>query len=248
MQNRKWGGPDSSTPRRGRWSQAEIALLRERYGKRDDDAIARELGRSVSSVQRMAQKVFAGEPRRGPWSPAEIERLRRYLGGTTVEVIALVLCREPEQVEEQIEALGRVRRTGPWGAEELAELKRLYGTRTDEDLSKILSRSCEAIRAKAEDLCLAKDKGFLRRLHGHERSSHMPRWSSDELQLLRTLYADHSNLEIAQRLDRSVKSVVSKAHHLGLRKDAERLREMGRQNVSRRYSRSDGRRARGTDE
>jgi hypothetical protein len=32
-----------------------------------------------------------------------------------------------------------------------------------------------------------------------------------------------------------VKSVVSKAHHLGLKKSDDRLREMGRANVSVRY-------------
>jgi hypothetical protein len=32
-----------------------------------------------------------------------------------------------------------------------------------------------------------------------------------------------------------VKSVVSKAHHLGLKKSSERLRSMGRENVSLRY-------------
>ena len=41
--------------------------------------------------------------------------------------------------------------------------------------------------------------------------------------------------EAARRLGRSVKSVVSKAHHLGLRKNPERLVEMGRENVGLRY-------------
>ena len=41
--------------------------------------------------------------------------------------------------------------------------------------------------------------------------------------------------DIALKLDRSVKSVVSKAHNLGLKKDPDRLREMGRENVSLRY-------------
>ena len=50
MANRKWGAPDPSSPRRGRWSQAEIARLRELYGLRDDESIARELGRSAGSV------------------------------------------------------------------------------------------------------------------------------------------------------------------------------------------------------
>jgi hypothetical protein len=36
-----------------------------------------------------------------------------------------------------------------------------------------------------------------------------------------------------------VKSVVSKAHNLGLKKDRERLREMGRENVRLRYDNGD---------
>jgi len=65
----------------------------------------------------------------------------------------------------------------------------------------------------------------------------MPRWTDEELDLLRDLYPRVPNLEIAQKLNRSVKSVVSKAHHLGLKKELERLQEMGRQNVSLRYQR-----------
>jgi hypothetical protein len=63
----------------------------------------------------------------------------------------------------------------------------------------------------------------------------MPRWSNAELDLLRELYPRTSNLDIAQRLQRSVKSVVSKAHHMGLKKELERLQEMGRENVRLRY-------------
>ena len=37
-----------------------------------------------------------------------------------------------------------------------------------------------------------------------------------------------------------MKSVVSKAHNLGLKKDRERLREMGRENVRLRYEDGDG--------
>ena len=63
----------------------------------------------------------------------------------------------------------------------------------------------------------------------------MPRWKAEELAILRQDYAVESNLEIARRLGRSVKSVVSKAHHLALKKSDDRLREMGRENVKVRY-------------
>lgn len=63
-----------------------------------------------------------------------------------------------------------------------------------------------------------------------------PRWTKEEIKFLLDWYADTSNTEIAEHLGRSVKSVVSKAFHMGLRKSPDRLREMGAENVSIRYS------------
>lgn len=239
MRRNEWGEEPSKRPRRGRWSQAEIARLRELYGTRDDKAIAKELNRPVQSVRRLAEQIFPLGVREGPWEPEEDERLKQLLGGTTHEVIARVLGRTPEDVARRVRELAMVQRTDPWEAEEIARLKRLYGTRTDADLAIIFGRPVEAIRRKAKSLRLAKDKAFLRRIAGAP-STRMPRWSKEEIALLRELYPTHSNLEIAQRLDRSVKSVVSKAHNLGLKKSVERLQEMGRQNVSLRYRRRHG--------
>ncbi|MEW6073873.1 MAG: hypothetical protein AB1726_14935 [Planctomycetota bacterium] len=231
------GGSRTSTPRRGRWSQAEQARLRELYGLRDDAAIARELNRPVSSVRRMAERLFPLRKSTGPWAAAEIENLKRYLGATTPEVIARVLGRDVREVEERILDLGRICRDGSWTREEIVELKRIYGTRTDEDLSRIFGRSLEAIQNAAIEHALAKDKAFVRRLAG-ESSTHMPRWSTPELDFLRREYPFLPNLDIAKKLNRSVKSVVSKAHNLGLKKSPQRLCQMGRENVSLRYQAS----------
>ncbi len=172
----------------------------------------------------------------GPWTAGEVENLKRYLGATTPEIIARVLGREVGEVEERILELGRICRGGGWTREEIVELKRIYGTRTDDDLSRIFGRSVTAIEEAAEEHALAKDKAFIRRLAG-EASTHMPRWSNDELEILRQEYPFQPNLDIAKKLNRSVKSVVSKAHNLGLKKSPQRLREMGRENVSLRYNR-----------
>jgi len=58
-----------------------------------------------------------------------------------------------------------------------------------------------------------------------------PRWTKEEVSLLRRLYRTHSNAEIAEILGRKVSSVVFKGHRLGLSKGARRLREMGRENI-----------------
>ena len=78
-------------------------------------------------------------------------------------------------------------------------------------------------------------------MHQAVRDAIAPGVSMKELdaiaaQVLRELYPKSKNLEIARQLNRSVKSMVSKAHNLGLKKDRERLREMGRENVRLRYS------------
>jgi DNA-directed RNA polymerase specialized sigma24 family protein len=66
-----------------------------------------------------------------------------------------------------------------------------------------------------------------------------PRWTKAELDQLRELYPKYPNIAIARELERSLKSVVSKAHIMGLKKDPARLTEMGRQNVSLRNDRRD---------
>lgn len=217
-----------------------MARLKELYGLRDEDAIAKELNRPVTSVRKMAETLFPLATRKGPWAAKDVQDLKRYLGATSEEVIARILGRTVEEVRRQITDLGRIQETGRWTPEEVAELKRLYGTRTDEDIAIIFGRSVESVQRQANKLCLAKDKAFVRKLKGTP-ATRMPRWSADEIRKLEELYPEHSNLEIAQALNRSVKSVVSKAHNLKLKKDRARLQEMGRENVSLRYHRENER-------
>jgi len=230
-----WGENGSHKSRKGRWSQAEIARLRDMYGLRDERSIARELRRSTASVRRMAESLFRKADRSGPWSAEEVRSLKRYLGATTSEVIARILGRRESEIREKVMELGRIQGRADWSREETLHLKRIYGTRSDDDLAAIFGRDVEVVRKYADKLCLAKDKAFLKKVNG-KGATRMPRWSQAELRLLRDLYPVTSNLEIAKQLNRSVKSIVSKAHHVGLKKDVERLREMGRQNVSLRYN------------
>jgi len=207
------------------------------YGLKSDDYISKELNRPKASVQRMAEALFPAAERTGPWTDDEIERMKRYLGVCEVETIARIFGRAIADVQARISELDGKKVDRDWTHEEVADLKRLYGTRTDEDIARIFERPEASIASKALELCLAKDKAFLRKISGDERTTRMPRWSADEIETLKRLYPDHSNLEIAKALGRSVKSVVSKAHNIGLKKDPSRLQEMGRQNVSLRYAR-----------
>jgi len=146
----------------------------------------------------------------------------------------LVLRRTKADIERKVRELQGEVRTRDWSAEDLQLLKRHYGTRTTEDLVVILGRPVGDIEEKAAEFRLAKDKGFQRR-RGNGQRVRMPRWTSDDVAKLSELYPETPNLEIAHALNRTLKSVVSKAHDLGLKKSSSRLRDMGRENVRLRY-------------
>ncbi len=218
------------------WTESELNHLRSRYGIDADEDLATAFGRSVATVRAKAAELFAKSVQRAKWSDGELEQLRAELGDDELVEVARRLERTPEEVQAKLTELEQQPRTGSWTREEIQHLKRLYGRRTDRDLAHILQRSQDSVRRMARRLALAKDKAFLRKLEG-ANSTRMPRWSAEELARLVELYPGTANLEIAHLLGRSVKSIVSKAHHMGLRKGDDRLREMGRQNVSLRRDR-----------
>ncbi len=210
------------------------------YGLRDESAIARELKCTVAFVREMAKQIYQAAPKTGPWSQAEQDRLLDYLGASTKQALCHVMGRTQEDIDGKLVELALIKKDAPFDQDEVARFKRLYGTRRDEDLAIIFGRRLGDVQEEAKKLCIAKDKAFIRRTGPADKSTRMPRWGATDLELLRELYPVHSNLDIAQRLQRSVKSVVSKAHNLGLRKDPARLKGMGRENVSLRYGNKGG--------
>jgi len=62
-----------------------------------------------------------------------------------------------------------------------------------------------------------------------------PRWTKEEISILRRLYRRNSNADIAKAIGRKVSSVVFKGHRLGLSKGARRLKEMGQENIRMRW-------------
>ena len=114
--------------------------------------------------------------------------------------------------------------------EQLVQFRLLYGRRSDRELARHFGVSLAYIADTANRFALGKDKATF-------PGRRMPRWTTSEIERLIELYPDHDNLDIARRIGRTVKSVISKAHKLGLRKTADRLVEMGKENVSLRADR-----------
>jgi hypothetical protein len=231
--------------RRGRWSKAECDRLWDLFGTRDDASVARMLSRPVASVRRKMEALLRARRGRqhGEWKEAHVDRLKRSLGVIPLPLIARILGRSEPDVRTKVSELERVTRTGPWEPDEVRFLKTHFGSREDAVLVTALGRPVESIQREARRFGLAKDKAFLRRCvspssgaNGRAASaSSMPRWSAEHVARLRELYPHASNLEIAEALRRSVKSVVAKARGLALRKSSDRLARMGRANVAVRY-------------
>lgn len=119
-----------------------------------------------------------------------------------------------------------------WERRELLKLCEVYGSTEDSDLADRFRCTVEDIERQAVALALQKNKAH----PSFKGQMRMPRWTDEEKQRLRRLYPGTRNLDVALELGRSVKSVVSKAHSMGLKKNPARLEEMGRENVHWRYA------------
>jgi hypothetical protein len=227
--------------RRGNWSVQELERLRDLLPKRGVADTALLLRRSPESVRRKAGELFAGPPRADDqWTGDDEFLLRRSWGAVEPRLLALMLRRSLSSILRRAAEMRQSLRQGAWTRSEERMLKQFYGTRSDEDLEVCLRRPRADIGEKAASLCLSKDKRFLkeRRRGPQEGSSRMsmPRWLPEEIELLRQLYFERDNLEIARQLDRSVASVANKANQLGLKKSSELLARIGRSNVAVRYA------------
>ena len=221
------------------WTDAKVDALKRHFGSRDELFLARELGCTPEELLAKAWEIFDEPARSGTWTEGDVDQLRRYLGVAEPGLIGRIIGRSEEDVNRKVVALSLELTAESFSVDEVVSFKRLYGTRTDEDLALIFGRTVQTIARAATELCLSKDKAFLKRHGDQPKPVRMPRWSEAELAELRELYPQTSNLDIAKKLGRSVKSVVSKAHNLGLKKDKARLQQMGRQNVRLRYKRYD---------
>ena len=109
--------------------------------------------------------------------------------------------------------------------EELYEFRRLYGSSRDRDLAVKYDMTIPEVVALAEQEMLGKNKGRF-------PVRQMPRWTEEEIAVLHERFRSEPTVDVARLLDRTLKSVVAKAHSLGLKKSRERLRRMGQDNVN----------------
>lgn len=235
-----WPAPRRDPPvRRGRWSRADLWEFESLFGTRPLSEIARRMRRPLATLQKLASTRFPLVQHATVWTLEHEERFTELFGAIDddLETVARALRVSVARAAEERDARLRGRSARPWTSEDDAFLKAHYSSRTTFALSVVLSRFEPDIEARAAHFALSKSKTFVARLRG-PASTLMPRWTEAQIARLRERYADAPNLELARELRKSIKSVISKAHHLGLKKSAGRLAQMGAENVAVRHHRS----------
>ncbi len=232
--------------KRGNWSVEDLSRLKSQVGRKPLEQLARELKRTPETILLRARQLFPQKTRTGHLSRSEECELRIMVGVADLQTMSLVLRRSQEEILRVLDRWARKDRKGRFQPWEIRHLKQCYPCRPDWALSLVHSRELTTLRKKASELGLGRDKrcesvmipGFEPILEIYpELPVRMPRWSANDVRLLRKLYPTRSNLEISQELDRSVKSIVAKASEVGLKKTRNRLRQMGRENVAVRHGR-----------
>ncbi|MFQ5503507.1 MAG: hypothetical protein ACE5F1_01775 [Planctomycetota bacterium] len=232
--------------KRGNWSTEDLVRLKCSFGCRPLSQLARELRRTEEAVEQRARQLLGGRRRAGKLSARDEARLRHMVGVAELATMGLVLARHDKEVLKVLRAWARTERRGRFQPWEIRYLKERYASRPDWALSLVLGREASVIRRRAGELCLGKNRKVesvplpsLEKIVVIQPQApvRMPRWTDEETEALTLHYSDRPNLEIAQLLGRSIKSVIAKANELGLRKNHARLRDMGRENVRIRHKR-----------
>lgn len=230
--------------KRGNWSTEDLAKLKVCFGCCPLSQLARELRRTEEAVEQRAKQLLSGRRRAGRLSARDEARLRHMVGVAELGTMALVLARQEKEVLKVLRAWARTHRRGRFQPWEIRYLKERFASRPDWAVSLVLGRETSVIRRRAHELCLGKNRKVesvplpaLEKILVIQPQApvRMPRWTDEETEALTFHYSHRPNLEIAQLLGRSIKSVIAKANELGLRKNHARLQDMGRENVRIRY-------------
>lgn len=160
---------------------------------------------------------------RKEWKQCEIEFIKSHVGKLTYNDIGKVLNRTGGSIQHKAIRLGLVEST-KWTKEETDYLITSYLTMPASAIAKKIGKSTGSVEQKARLMGLkktnkTKEEKLAESLLGLESRKG---WSSEEVELLKTLAIELSYEEIAVALDRTEQSVAQKANRLGIVKEVKK--------------------------
>jgi RNA polymerase sigma factor FliA len=161
------------------WMTAEDETLRELWGRREPNEIARKLGRTAATVKERAAALQLGggsrfgamppvDPRSTWWTPEEDAQLQRHWGTLPSAEIAALTGRNRQAVHRRAKALGlekasvvAVNPRRRWTPQEDEQLRALHGTVSRREVALKLNRSVGSISCRVEALRLNEERGVV---------------------------------------------------------------------------------------
>jgi hypothetical protein len=208
--------------RQGRpWLPDEDQRLRSCLGVSSLGVISLVLRRPALEIAARVEEL-ASLVRSGAWGSEEVKSLKCLYGSRDDAVLSVILSRPVEEIQQKA-AEHRLAKSNALLRRLADDCTILAAPLVTNGFARSTFDGAEAARRAAPSSSAAKGR--------------LPRWTSGEVDELKTIYPHKFNVEIAKILRKSVKSIMSKAHDLGLRKSPELLVLMGKTNVEVRYAR-----------
>jgi hypothetical protein len=189
------------------WTSEDIAILRKLYPVETNVQIAKLLGKTRSTVVRMAQKsglteLFKkpGPSKEAPWTVVEDAFLKEHIYTWPVEKISKKLGRGVSSVKNRAWKK-RWLKQYRWTKQDIAQLQYLLPRCSNEEIAAKLGRGVEAVKAKRKRLGLKRQF-----------------WTKQVLAILKKFYPIETNVDVAKRLGKSPPTIAYKARKLGLKK------------------------------
>ena len=215
-----------------RWTNEELAQLRELAKTHRDEEIAQLMGKKLSSVSRTRNRlgIKLAQSKRKTWTEADIERLRELAQTHSDQEIAKIMGSGAQYVQVMRLRHGIIspKANKRWTEEEVSQLKELSLRKENPEISEVVERSRLAVTNKKREQGFNKfvvgawsEAEYLEFLDAQPKGSEVQlvkgRWSEPELERFRELAKDHRDEEIAKLLNRKVDSIRTKRADLGLK-------------------------------
>ncbi len=189
------------------WTDGEIAYLKKQYGTAPVADLAAELGRTPEAVELKAGRL--GLRRKlHKLTKEEKEWIVANLGKMSYETIAKKFGVSPQRIQRIAHASGYRPRPymREWSEHDVEYLRKHYGKKSRKEIAVTLGRTVATVQMKACKLGLTNPEE-----HGTHR-----KWRSHEEEMLKELYTLKTQQEIADMLNRTVRSVSGKLQMMGL--------------------------------
>lgn len=187
-----------------RWSQKEIAFIQKEYGRMSIAEIAQKLGRSAVAVQLKGGKLGLQRKVRQP-TGKEIAWIVANLGRVSMDDMSRRLDVSISAVqkiakEHEYAPKAHLRR---WTGEEDEFIRKNYASMTSKEIGAAIDRSVDMVSWRTRKLGLTD---------GAQRKQ--LRWTAAEEKILIASVGKMDRVEIARRLDRTVRAVEGRVEKL----------------------------------